>query len=180
MAELDPSDLSLIFKQLVVLPKDRTVDSPKVKTESKKEIATTEYDPKAALQTSEVAEAAVDYTANNAHKFAIITLPELKTIYTQQGSKFRKIVQALKLSGAVDHIYTNWATELDLQRTEVIWTIGLSPEEEKLISSKRKEKTLHSPDIELLTTTEEKRAMFEPLKSFVAANQTVLDSLQCS
>ncbi len=86
------------------------------------------------------------------------------------GSSFLKILDALNINSAKKLLDTE-ITINDLINYSCVWCIGLPPEEESKILKIDHPNILLSPDILNLKTKEEKMAMYNPLKEFIAKNK---------
>ncbi|MDC0579788.1 hypothetical protein OAP11_03395 [Bacteroidia bacterium] len=170
MDSLDPIDIELLFKTLVVLPQE----TPK-KVKELKEESLNVY-PK--ISSSVVNPKEPKSTYNHSIPFVLITSPELKALYVQKESSFIKILEALSVPHIINSMITDPSIIKEVSTYSCVWCIGLSPELEDEIRKTNHPNLLISPDIITLSTKEEKIAMYTPLKKFIANNQDHLKQLQ--
>lgn len=166
MDSLDQTDVELLFKSIVVLPQDSSRKTAQTDHEAKQK-KPKEY--KAKTTKTKVDEPEI--TTTKPPKITIIlTTPKLKEDYMVDGSSFLKILDALKISSAKKLLDTEITID-DLINYSCVWCIGLPPEVESKILKTNHPNILLSPDILNLKTKEEKMAMYNPLKEFIAKNK---------
>lgn len=172
MDKLGTIEIGLLYQKLVILPKDKVIDTAPIPSISAEKV--TLLKESEAIETNIAKEAPAEYATKSHPRFAIITLPDHKINYLRNDSKFLKVIEALDANKLLDHIYTDWLTEIDLRGTQAVWVVGLSSDEEKVLRAKNHPNILFSPDIESLEDKEDKKAMFLPLKDFMARNKHLL------
>jgi len=156
MDSLDQIDVELLFKSIVVLPQDSSRKTAPTDHEAKQK-KPKEYEP--------------EITITKPSKITVIlTTPKLKEDYMVDGSSFLKILDALNINSAKKLLDTE-ITINDLINYTCVWCVGLPPEEESKILKIDHPNILLSPDILNLKTKEEKMAMYNPLKEFIAKNK---------
>lgn len=92
-------------------------------------------------------------------------------------SAFRKILAALNVPNAANHLSADLSILKETDNYTCVWCIGLDIKTEKEILGLDHSNLLVSPDILSLNTTEEKKAMYMPLKAFVSANMDLIVKL---
>ncbi|MFT4826923.1 MAG: hypothetical protein ACI96L_000202 [Paracoccaceae bacterium] len=191
MKEIEPSEISLLFKSLVVLPEDKAAKPSPKNSETKlnlvlnapkaTELGTpTATQPKATEKTEapEATNIAEEPKAAFAKKrITILTTPKLKEAYLEAGSNFLKTLDALKVPQLSAHLNTDNTLLEKADQYICIWCIGLDIKFEKEAKHTAHENLLYSPDLNSLKTTEEKKAMFIPLKNFITLNFELISSL---
>jgi hypothetical protein len=170
--EPDYKDISLLFKKLVILPKDQ---------EAEKEAPQAEISEiKAAENVESLEEPQETYLAQSPlekHPFVIFTSAELKDLLKAQSSNFSKTISALGYHNCVKYIISEKSNLSDLLDYNCVWTIGLSPKLEQEILAIKHPNILLSPNMEALDTKEEKTAMWVSLKKFASLNSGLLSNL---
>ena len=153
MNEWEDIELSLLFKELVILKDKETKNA---------------YEPK------ESATPAEPETSQKALTLVICCPTDLLEYLNAPNSNLHKITAALK----IEHIH-DLMSPLDelIQNNKIgketsVWAIGLRPEEEEMVKSTGATKVLYSADPEQMTSVEEKRNMFEGLKNFLPQLQS--------
>jgi hypothetical protein len=189
--EIEPSEISLLFKSLVVLPEDKAAKPSPKNSETKVNPVlnvpkTTELGTPSATQPPTIAKAEAPEGTNVTEKpkvtftkkrITILTTPELKEAYLKTGSNFLKTLDALKAPQLSEHLNTDHTLLERAHQYMCIWCIGLDIKSEKEAKQTAHENLLCSPDLNSLKTTEEKKAMYIPLKNFVALNSELVSSL---
>lgn len=179
---LPDEDISLLFSTLVVLPQDKAKEEP---TEPETAAATTTEDTKEAESTPAAAEtpAIVDTptlaeepkpTYEKVEAFAILTAPKLKDSYEAANSPFIKILTALGIPQSISVLTTDSNILDNANNYKCLWCIGLDIQTEKKALGLKHPNLLTSPDVLGLTTNEEKKAMYVPLKAFIATNMELI------
>lgn len=180
MIELELSDIALLYKTVVVLPQDKmtkaVIEAPTTadaETPALTEIETPEITE--AETTNVIFEPATQRKTE--HPFVIITSAMLKEKYLDPDSSFTKIVQALNIPNVAKYMVheESFISNQDLYRC--IWAIGISPSTSEHLHNLGHQNLLISPDVLSLTNTEEKTAMYAPLKQFIASNQKEISKL---
>ena len=172
MIELELSDIALLYKTVVVLPQDKitktviettTAVIAEVSPALEEESATLIVDPAAPRKVE--------------HPFVIVTNSILKEKYLVPESSFTKIIQALHIPQVAEYIVQEDAFIANQDAYRCIWAIGINPETVEYLHKLGHQNLLISPDVLSLTSTEEKTAMYPPLKQFIASNQKELSKL---
>ncbi len=191
--EVETAEINLLFKSLVVLPEDRATPAPAINTEVTTEkkvnflkseetkVETPTASKPSVIETpapKENSSAAEDPEAVYVqHPIVILTTPELKKAYLNPGSNFLKTLDALSIQQLSKHLNTDRSILKNANHYTCIWSIGLDIQTEKKILSAGHENLLCSPDFNSLKTTEEKKAMFLPLREFLGANSELISKL---
>lgn len=182
--ELELSDIALLYKNVVILPQDRVANANATRTNSTKEQAITESkktsDDKAteSIEASKPLEPALKKPNDLIiHPFAIITSAALKDQYLEANSSFHKIIQALNIPQVTKHIQLEENVISSNCNYTCIWAIGASTHIEQYLKSLKHENLLISPDLLNLTTNEQKKAMYIPLKNFIDRNVVLLSKI---
>lgn len=168
-------DITLLYKNIVVLPKDKITESPK-ETESTTTYGETDSDTKANNETP-VAEETKPAYEKIRHPFVIFTKSSLKPLYQEENSSFQKIINALNITKASKYINSDPNSFKNISNFDCVWCIGLDIAVEKELRSINHTNVHFSPDILSLSNNEEKKAMFVPLKEFIGKNDTILEKL---
>lgn len=191
MKKTEPIEISLLFKSLVLLPEDKAVtltsnitetkvDPVLDKTKTTKSETTVTPEPEATEKTetskanNTVEEPIASY---NKIPLTILTTPALKEAYLEVGSNFLKTIDALKAPQLSNHLNTDYTLLEKTTQYTCIWCIGLDLEREKEARNTAHTNLLFSPDLNSLKTTEEKKAMFMPLKDFISLNFDLISKL---
>ena len=164
MDSLDQTDVELLFKSIVVLPQDSSRKTAQTDHEAKQK------KPKEYKAKTKVVDEPEITTTKPPKITVILTTPKLKEDYMVDGSSFLKILDALKISSAKKLLDTEITID-DLINYTCVWCVGLPPEVESKILKIDHPNILLSPDILNLKTKEEKMAMYNPLKEFIAKNK---------
>jgi hypothetical protein len=189
--EKEPIEVSLLFKSLVLLPEDKAITLTSYPTETESDPvldrSTISHSETPALPESETTE---KINAEEATSLAeepkvsyihvpitILTTPELKKAYLENGSNFLKTIDALKVPQLSKHLNTDYTLLEKAKQYNCIWCIGLDLKIEKEARSISHPNLLCSPDLNSLKTTEEKKAMFMPLKEFISLNFDLISKL---
>ena len=169
---MDQTDISLLFKSLVILPTDKietqkfpTTSAPEKPIETKAESSLT----------NSASDPDTKYVIKK-NPFAILIKGDLKEPYLETGSSFFKITSALNIPQASKHLQA-FENKIDIHNYECVWCIGLNLAEEKSIRSMAHDNLIISPDILTLKTSEEKKQMYSPLKNFISSNMELLSQL---
>lgn len=185
---LPDEDISLLFNSLVVLPKDRlSVETETTSTtthlgaaepkkrEQPNDSIQSQEDSDEVLSDIVAQESKAEYNA--VQPFVIVTSQNLKDSYMAADSAFRKILAALNVPNAANHLSADLSILKETDNYTCVWCIGLDIKTEKEILGLDHSNLLVSPDILSLNTTEEKKAMYMPLKAFVSANMDLIVKL---
>ncbi|MCH1472769.1 MAG: hypothetical protein L7V85_02545 [Bacteroidia bacterium] len=166
MDSFDQTDVELLFKSIVVLPQDSSKKTALTDHEIKQK-KPKEYEAKTTITKADEPQT----TTKKPSKITVIlTTPKLKEDYMVDGSSFLKILDALKINSAKKLLDTEITID-DLINYTCVWCVGLPPEVESKILKIDHPNILLSPDILNLKTKEEKMAMYNPLKEFIAKNK---------
>ena len=165
MTDLNDLDVELLFKKLVILKEDKNAEQEVVEADVEQTVTQAVEPP-----TKEApAEALQEVIEQQIPAKSLIYPKALKAELFANNSNLSKIANALNLQFLLESAY---ALE-DIKSLETlntcshIWFIGL--EKPDILGSLNSEiKTLSSPNMERLTTKEEKLQMYEPLKKFAA------------
>ena len=176
---MDHSEISILFKSLVILPADKidsaiSSESYTTKAAEPKE----EKTPTSILQNTETSDA-VD-TPNSKQPelpILILTTPALKAAYLSPDSNFLKTITALKSPQLAGHISDDITLISSIADIKWLWCIGLDIKLEKQIQDSLHTNFLCSPDLNSLKTNEEKKAMFGPLKDFINSNLELISKM---
>ncbi len=163
--QLDQTDISLLFKSLVVLPVDRSESQKLPITVAPEKSTNTKVED--SLSNS-VSEPDTKYVVKK-HPFVILIKGDLKEQYLQTGSSFFKITSALNIPQASKYLKA-FENTTDIHMYKCVWCIHLNLAEEKSIRSMAHDNLIISPDILTLKTSEEKKQMYSPLKNFISSN----------
>lgn len=161
-------DIPLLYQNLVVLPQDKAMLTPE-NTKREEEITPAKQPEKETLPT-EASEPKGTYTPKQAIPFIILIPEHLKADYMAETSAFYKILAALNISTASKYVSSNLELLNETDTYSCIWCVGLDLANEKKAMQSGHKNILLSPDIHNLTTKEEKKAMYTPLKQFVQDN----------
>jgi hypothetical protein len=187
----EPIEISLLFKSLVLLPEDKAVALTSNTAETKAvqvldKIKTTKSETPV-IPTPITTEKVETSKANNIVEepkasyikipIIILTTPALKEAYLTAGSNFLKTIDALKAPQLSNHLNTDYTLLEKANQYTCIWCIGLDIKFEKEAKQTAHENLLCSPDLNSLNTTEEKKAMFVPLKDFISLNFDLISKL---
>lgn len=179
---LPDEDISLLFSTLVVLPQDKAKEEPTEQettattaAESTKEVESTPAtaETPAIVDTPILAEEPKP-TYEKVEAFAILTAPKLKESYEVANSPFIKILTALGIPQSINVLTTESNILDNAENYKCLWCIGLDIQTEKKALGLKHPNLLTSPDVLSLTTNEEKKAMYTPLKAFVATNMELI------
>ncbi|HCD68455.1 MAG TPA: hypothetical protein DEQ56_08260 [Bacteroidetes bacterium] len=172
MIELELSDIALLYKTVVVLPQDKT-------TKAVIETTTTVNADVPQLVKAERADHIVEPETPKKveHPFVIVTSSILKDKYLQPDSSFTKIIQALQIPQVAEYVIQEDAFTANQDLYRCIWAIGISPATSEHLHNLGHQNLLISPDVLSLISTEEKTAMYAPLKQFIASNQKEISKL---
>jgi hypothetical protein len=187
----EPLEISLLFKSLVLLPEDKAVKLTPDNTETKKEAVVDTLntsasetpaikEPTAPEKIKEETPSVVKEPKASYVKKPIIllTTPELKEAYLKAESNFMKTIGALKAPQLSKYLDTDYTLLENANQYTCIWCIGLDIKTEKEARSTAHSNLLCSPDLNSLKTTEDKKAMFMPLKEFINLNLDLIHKLQ--
>lgn len=166
MDSFDLTDVELLFKSIVVLPQDSSKKTASTHHEIKQK-KPKEYE----AETTKTKVDEPEIISTKPSKItAILTTPKLKDNYLADGSSFLKILDALEINSAKKLLVTEITID-DLTNYSCLWCVGLDPEVESKILKINHPNILLSPDILNLKNKEEKIAMYNPLKEFIAKNK---------
>lgn len=184
---LPDDDISLLFTSLVVLPQDQLTKEPETKSvtthldtaETEKSESNDASEPHADSDktTSDIVVQEAKAAYHTIQPFVILTSQNLKDSYMVADSAFQKILAALNIPQAAKHLSTDLSILEKTDNYTCVWCIGLGIKTEKEILGLGHSNLLLSPDILSLNTTEEKKAMYIPLKAFVSANMELIVKL---
>ena len=169
-------DISLLFNSLVVLPQDKLTKETETPAETAK--SQPEHASESPVDSVKIpASIVVQETKAVYHTiqpFVVLTSQNLKDSYMVADSAFQKILTALQIPQAAKHLSTDLSILEKTDNYTCIWCIGLDIQTEKTILGLGHPNLLVSPDILSLNTTEEKKAMYIPLKAFVSTNMELI------
>ena len=200
MFRLYATDIPLLYKSLVVLPQDKqdltsitkeiSIDKsteqevlPENTAEQKIEtqenispVKKQDTQTPAVIPVSIAQEPKGSYETK-LHPFALFTSETNKSKYIAEGSNFGKAAGALNITQLAKYITTDTAVLETLTSYECIWCMGIDLSTEKKILGLKHKNILISPDIESLTTVEEKKSMFSALKEFANFNMALFSKM---
>lgn len=174
---LTEEDIPLLYGSLVILPQDMVEPTAKATTSvanvplpAHTKETTTPPPAEDGNQENIIAEEPSPVYTKKRHPFILLTTPEQKDVYKQADSPLGKILAAHKIATLVDYLSTDTGAIENMSQYECIWAIGLSLDLEKKLLNSGHANLQTSPNLLQLSTKEEKRAMYEPLKIFIAKN----------
>lgn len=171
MQKLTSTDIGVLYRSLVILPDDRLSSMDNAEKElAKKKPSTHLKEP--VTDKPEVEDPKSQYGLP--HPFVILTTPRLKEAYLAENSPFQKIITALNIPQTAKYLTTDSALLQNPQNVACLWCIGLDIATEKVALNSNHPAILISPDLLRLTSNEEKKAMYRPLKTFITANMSII------
>lgn len=187
--EIDALDIDLLYKSLVLLPQDKVdqnatadtelaVENPTNKKAEPTQTLTPDTKKPATARAAESNNTVPENQANEAkgtykvekRPFALYTTASNKAKYLATDSNFMKAANALKITQVVNHITTKVQSTAELKNYDCVWCMGIDLNVEKEILALKHPNLLISPDIENLTSVDEKKSMFSALKEFANSN----------
>jgi len=178
---LTNQDISLLFKDLVIVPSDRIQEefdkTPKETVKSDSQIA--EDSNLTANSKQDQVYTKVAEALPKSHPFICIVPDDIHSLLMKDDSNFNRIIASLNVININKYYktYSSFSDFSELQNFDLVLTIGLSGEQQNVISQSRQSPTHHSVNPEILNTREEKLAMFQPFKAFVTDNLGKLSQL---
>ncbi len=166
MKDWEDLELSLLFKELVILKEDsQTTGDPTEDISAENSVDQPDLTTRANLDTPPLEKAP---PKPDCLKTAILCPASALSVLNSSQSNLRKITEALRITSI--HTQLRAVEDLDIESKigpeTTIWGIGLSSEQKEAIRSQPHSKVLFSANPEELSSLEEKRQMFEPLKEF--------------
>lgn len=176
MQNLNLTDVGVLYRSLVILPQDLIADT--AETETKLAISAEELPILETTHSIEKPQAEEPKTPYGPiHPFVILTAPGLKEAYLAADSPFKKIIAALHIPQTVKYLTTDSTLLQHAENLTCLWCIGLDIATEKIALHSNHPNILLSPDLLQLTTNDEKKAMYIPLKAFITANIATIEQI---
>ena len=169
---LDTDDISILFKNLVLLPEDKhDLQNNIGKANVRSYESSSELSEKTTALTNE------SKPVYKAEPIKILIPKNLHDAYLKDGSAFMKILTSMKLKKLVNHITHEVPDKENLLKNDCVWAIGWDISTEKKIISSDHPNLLVSQEILKLSIKEDKLAMFLPLKEFINKNTETISKL---